>query len=636
MFSPANQPSFTLAVQGCAHDLRVLAFNGQEALNQPYEFEVEVACEGAALNLSNLIYKPAFLAYTDQGGGVHGLVEQATQAGSTARFNLYRLTLRPHLARLAHRVNHRIFQGEPASSLIARLLEEHGILASAYRFHPAINCPPRDYCVQYAESDLSFLHRLCEEEGLSYHFQHSPDGHLLVFGDGRLAFPRLPAARYRQATGLAAPEPTVDRLAVRLQTRPTRVTRRDHDFSNPRVDLNTECQAPGALDLEDYGYPGGFADRAQGKRLAARVLQRHRADYCLMEGSSTVTGLLSGHMLPLTEHPRHDWNSAWLLTQIHHEGRQPQVLEQLTANYAGTEGGQGYLNRFTAIPAGVCYRPALRHPRPVMPSYQSAVVTGPPGEEIHCDEHGRVKVRFFWDRDAPANDHSSCWLRVASSWAGERYGAVAVPRVGMEVLVTFLDGDPDQPLVSGCLYNGEHLAPHDLPANKAISTFRTLSTPGGGGFNELRTEDRKGHERIFIHAQRDWEELIGRHQHLHVGHERHDTVGGDSYHEVKREEHRTTAADRKTEVKKDDYLMVGGTRHVKLAVAQHMEAGDEIHLHAGERVLIEAGLEITLSANGSFIKLDPSGVTAAGPRIHCNAGGAPGVGSPAQVLAPRL
>ena len=254
---------------------------------------------------------------------------------------------------------------------------------------------------------------------------------------------------------------------------------------------------------------------------------------------------------------------------------------------------------------------------------QTAVVTGPAGETIHCDQYGRVKVQFFWDRLGQADDNTSCWLRVASNWAGKRYGGVAIPRVGMEVLVGFLEGDPDQPLVTGCLYHSENRVPYELPQNKTRSVFKTDSYPGGGGFNELRIEDRKGQEQIFVHAQRDWDENIEHDQKVRVGHERHDTVEGDSYSEFRAEEQRTVHADRKVELKAADHLSVADALHLRIGTGQFVEAGDEIHFKAGDKVVIEAGMELTLKGGGSFARLDPGGVTLDGAQVMINSGGSP-------------
>jgi len=637
MFNAANKTHFTLSLEGVEHDFKVLEFRGREAISQPYRFDLELVSERPDLDLESLLHRPAFLAFAPDGSGVHGLVHQAAQGESGKRLTRYRLTLVPQLAYLAHRTNQRVFQHLTVPQIIAQVLEEHGIQADAYRFGlgPVVY-PPREYCVQYDETDLHFIQRLCEEEGIHYHFQHGASAHVLVFGDDQTVFPRLAATAYQQDSGLVADQPVIKRFGLRLETRTSRVTRRDYDFEKPRLTMEAAFHSDFQPDLEDYDYPGRFTERARGKHLSQRVLERHRHDYELAEGESDQPRLVSGHFLPLTEHPRSDWNQLWLLTEVLHEGKQPQVLEESVTSHVDSGDGfvQGYRNHFSATPWAIPFRPALCHPKPKVLGSQTAVVTGPAGEEIHCDEYGRVKIQFHWDREGQADDKTSCWLRVSSSWAGDRYGGIAIPRVGMEVLVTFLEGDPDQPLVTGCLYHKEHQVPYDLPANKTRTVFKTLSSPGGGGYNELRIEDRKGAEQIYIHAQRDWDENIEHDQKIRVGHERHDTVEANSYSELKAEEHLIVAGDRKVEIKPDDHLTVGQTQHIKLGTAQLTRAGREIHLKAGQKMVIEAGVELTLKAGGSFIKLDPGGITVSGPLARINAGGAPGKGSGIKIKSP--
>ncbi|TLX61556.1 type VI secretion system tip protein VgrG [Stutzerimonas nosocomialis] len=645
MFNAANDTHFSLTIEGVIHDLQVLAFTGREAISQPYRFDLELVSERPDLDLQGLLHQPAFLALSPAGNGIHGLIHRIAQGESGKRLTRYRLAIVPQLAYLAHRTDQRIFQHLSVPQIIAQVLEGQGIQADAYRFQlgPVVY-PERDYCTQYDETDLHFIQRLCEEEGIHYHFEHSEQGHVLVFGDDQTSFPRLgqPTA-YLQDSGLVADEPVIKRFAVRLETRTSRVTRRDYDFEQPRLlmEANHKGQSTGqekAPDLEDYDYPGRFTDRVHGRHLSQRALERHRADYRQAEGDSDQPRLVSGHLLEIADHPRHEWNDLWLLTEVLHEGKQPQVLEESVTSDGQSGDGftQGYRNHFTATPWDVPYRPALTHAKPRVLGSQSAVVTGPAGEEIHCDEYGRVKVQFFWDRHGHADDKTSCWLRVSSSWAGDRYGGIAIPRVGMEVLVTFLEGDPDQPLVTGCLYHKEHVVPYDLPANKTRSVFKTLSSPGGGGYNELRIEDRQGAEQIYIHAQRDWDENIEHDQKIRIGHERHDTIEAASFTELRAEEHLTVTGNRKVEVKPDDHLTVGQTQHIKLGTAQLTRAGREIHLKAGQKMVIEAGIELTLTAGGSFIKLDPGGITVSGPMIKINAGGAPGKGSGIKIKPPVL
>ncbi|MBD9483220.1 type VI secretion system tip protein VgrG [Pseudomonas sp. PDM14] len=651
MFAPANQIHFSLSIEGVTHDLQVLAFQGHEALSQPFAFNLELVSEQPDIDLQSLLHQRAFLTLADDGTGIHGYIHQAGQGESGKRLTRYQLVLMPQLAYLAHRSNQRIFQHLNVAEIVASVLEEHGIQQGAYRFQLGATYPPRDYCVQYDESDLHFVQRLCEEEGIHYHFQHSQDGHVLVFADDQTAFARLAPVPYQQDSGLVADRPVIKRFGLRLATRTSRVTRRDYDFEKPRLLLEAAVKSAFKPDLEDYDYPGRYTDRGRGKHLSQRALERHRADYQLAEGTSDQPRLVSGHFLDLSEHPRGDWNQLWLLTEVRHEGKQPQVLEESISSAAflsispreGQDEGQtgssdnfhqGYRNHFSATPWDVPYRPALEHPKPRILGSQSAVVTGPAGEEIHCDQHGRVKVQFHWDREGNADDKTSCWLRVSSSWAGDRYGGIAIPRVGMEVLVTFLEGDPDQPLVTGCLYHAEHVVPYDLPANKTRSVFKTLSSPGGGGYNELRIEDRKGQEQIYLHAQRDWDENIEHDQKIRIGHERHDSVEANSYTELYAEEHRTTRSDRKVEVRAEDHLTVANNQHVKIGTGQFVEAGNEIHLKAGVKIVLEAGSELTLNAGGSFIKLDASGITLSGALVKINSGGSPGTGSGIAIKLP--
>ncbi|MCJ8170439.1 type VI secretion system Vgr family protein [Atopomonas sediminilitoris] len=649
MFNPANTAHFTLAIDGLEHDLQVLAFEGREALNQPYRFDITLVSEQPDLDLESLLHRRAFLAYTPQGQGVHGVIQRVAQGESGHRLTRYHVTLQPQLSYLALRHNQRIFQHLTVADIIATVLEEHGIVQGGYQLQlgPTVY-PKRDYCVQYDESDLHFIQRLCEEEGIHYHFEHSQAGHVLVFGDDQTSFRKLGRPTvYLPDSGMTADEPVIKHFAVRVASRTRRVTRRDYDFEKPRLLMeaaftpNDERREP---DLEDYDYPGAFTERPRGKHLSQRIQERHRADYQQGQGDSDQPRLVTGHLLEISDHPRKEWNDLWLLTEVLHHGKQPQVLEEnadiLNFEGEGLESAedfeQGYRNHFLVTPWQVPYRPPFVHRKPQVLGSQTAVVTGPQGEEIHCDEYGRIKVQFHWDREGQANEHTSCWLRVASNWAGDRYGGIAIPRIGMEVLVTFLEGDPDQPLVTGCLFHKEHLVPYDLPANKTRSVFKTLSSPGGGGYNELRIEDKKGQEQIYLHAQRDWDENIEHDQRIRIGNERHDTVEANSHTELRLEEHHTVVKDRKVEIKPDDHLTIAQEQHIQLGTGQLTKAGREIHLKAGQKMVIEAGTELTISAGGSFIKLDPGGITLVGPIARLNEGGSPGKGSGIAIKPPVL
>ena len=344
MFDSANQTHFSLSIEGASHDLQVLEFTGREAISQPFVFELELVSERPDLDLESLLHQPAFLALAPAGNGIHGLIYRVAHGESGKRLSRYQLTLRPQLAYLAHRVNQRIFQHLTVAQIIGQVLEEHGIQANAYSFQLGAIYPEREYCVQYDESDLHFVQRLCEEEGIHYHFQHSTEGHVLVFGDDQTPFPKLAPTAYQQDSGLVADKPVIKRFGVRVETRSSRVTRRDYDFEKPRLLLEAAAKSAFVPDLEDYDYPGRFVDRERGKHLSQRALERHRHDFELAEGESDQSLLVSGHFLAFTDHPRQSWNDLWLLTEIRHQGKQPQVLEESVTSAPSPLRGDDYMD----------------------------------------------------------------------------------------------------------------------------------------------------------------------------------------------------------------------------------------------------------------------------------------------------
>jgi type VI secretion system secreted protein VgrG len=551
------------------------------------------------------------------------------QGDSGARLSRYQVSLVPRLAYLRHRINQRIFQHLSVPDIIASVLKDHGILADACQFSLGGQYPEREYCVQYSESDLTFIERICAETGIHYHFRHSPDGHLLVFGDDQTVFPRLPESTlYLPGSGMAADEPAIKRLAVRLQTHTSAVTLGDYDFRKPGLSLRVDIDSQQLPVLENYHYPGQFTDREDGQHLARHALERQAVDGCLAEGASDDCAFASGHFMRIKEHPRAQWNDLWLLTQVDHHGHQPQVLEETAS--VGADEFQGYRNSFLATPWEVFFRPPLQHRKPSVNGYQPAVVTGPVDSEIHCDAFGRVKVQLVWDRDGKRDEHSSCWLRVATGWAHDHYGGVMIPRVGMEVLVGFMEGDVDKPLVVGCLPNGANPVPLDLPADKTRSILRSQSSPGGGGYNELRIEDRKGAEEIYLRAQRNWTQHVLHDQRVQVDHERSIVVAGLSRHELKDGEQRITAGRRQVEVRQDDHLLVTGDRHIRVA-NQAVNAAGGFHVSAGRQIVLESGASATIQAGGHWINIGPGGIFSSVP---IQVGGAPMAVMGAEAVAP--
>ncbi|WP_139832644.1 type VI secretion system tip protein TssI/VgrG, partial [Pseudomonas sp. B26(2017)] len=375
--------------------------------------------------------------------------------------------------------------------------------------------------------------------------------------------------------------------------------------------------------LEDYRYPLLIENERRGKQLARQALERSRADYELGEGESDQANLRSGHLFELAEHPRQHCNDLWLLLSVSHEGRQPQVLEEsVTSDAKDTDGfTQGYRNTFSVIPAEVVFRPPLPAPRRPLVS-QTARVTGPVGEEIYCDEFGRVKCEFPWDRAELDSERSSCWLRVSSSWAGEGFGSVTIPRIGMEVLVTFLEGDPDQPLITGCVANKVTSVPYTLPEHKSKTVLRSHSSPHTGGYNELMIEDRAGQEKIYLRAERDFEQLILNDSHSQIRRDRFQQVDNQSTSLIKADERHTTDGTRHTVIGTDDLLSISGNSSTTADGTLVIQAGPHARVTASQ-VVIDAGTSLTLTAGGHHIVINSGGIFSSVAIVE---GGAPVAG----------
>ncbi|MHC8367486.1 type VI secretion system Vgr family protein [Pseudomonas sp. ZT5P21] len=628
---------FSLTIDDVQHDLQVLKFTGEEFISQPYAFEIELVSDKRDLNQNDLLHKQAFLAFNDAGNGVHGQIHCVSKGSLGNGLTHYSVTLVPRLAYLDHRTNCRIFQQMTVPQIVAQVLEDHGIHRDFHQFQLGNAYPAREYCVQYRESDRQFIERLCQEEGLHYHFQHSREKHVLVFGDDQTVFPRLDRpTRYKHDSGLVAEEPVINHFDVHVKAGTSRTTRRDYDFSKARIVLEAESRSDVSKaqpDLEDYQYPSRFTQRDRGKLLSRRAQERYGAECQVARGKSDQPTLLSGYFLPLSEHSEEEWNDLWLLTEIKHEGTQPQVLQKYAA-YTRTEADkdfQGYRNQFVATPWDAIYRPPLTHEKPRIAGTQAAVVTGPKGEEIHCDEYGRVKVQFFWDREGRFDDKSSCWLRVSSLSAGNAFGGVALPRVGMEVQVSFQDGDPDHPEIIGCLPNSANPVPYELPANKTRSVFRSHSSPDSTGFNELHVEDRAGQELIYLRAQRDMEQRIENDSRLEVGNELRTTVKGDSVTVLQATEHRTTSGDRYVQLKGNDFLQVAGNSHTQVDQTLAFSAGRVIVIEA-DLIILKAAAKFSIEAGGEHFQVGGGGIFGSSA---LQMGGAPMRVPAASVAAPR-
>jgi type VI secretion system secreted protein VgrG len=501
--------------------------------------------------------------------------------------------------------------------------------------------------VQYAESDYDFIHRILSEEGIHYHYATQNGQTVLVFGDSNAAFANGVAMDYLPASGLNPDKPALRECQTFWRTVSGKVSGRDFTFLRPVTPLDSEVTPPPVAQnnqtqisaknqpsaqanpsdkLEEYRWPNLSDTEAENLRQNKLALARHMQAAIELQGVTDHGDLVAGKFTTFHELPRREFEPLWLVRQVHHEGEQPQVLEE-------TSGGQAsYHNQFVAVPWQVLFVPVWWSKRPDLPGYQTAIVTGPKGEEIYTDVYGRIKVQFHWDKEGQGDDKTSCWLRVAQGWVGDRYGSHWIPRVGQEVVVSFEHGNPDRPLVLGCVYNGANQHPYALPAHKTRTVFKTLSTPGGGGFNELRFEDKKGREQIFLHAQRDWELMVKANAYATIDGDSHRLTQGNVIERVKHDRSETVKKERFEELNADDRLKLKGTQQQQIEQSFMVSVADELHQNAAIKINMEAGAGLTLKVGGSFITLSPAGVQMVAPAISLNGGAAPLVGSDLSLL----
>ncbi|WP_449285934.1 type VI secretion system Vgr family protein [Marinobacter sp. PE14] len=633
----ASGLQFTATIGEYSSDhFSVVGFALTERLSELFQGRLDLASTDPSVGASNVLEQPVDLVVWRDGAPLRrftGVVSEFARGDSGHRRTRYELVFRPPLWRLALMHNSRIFQNRGTDEIVRTLLEERGVVDTVFDLKRGPE--EREYCVQHRESDLTFVERLAAEEGWHYRYQHGGlDGQeppALIFADHHRDSPRLKAAPYNGKAGGSARTPCVFRFAYRERVRPASVAIKDYTFKNPAYALMHEQAGDQILhraDYQHYDYPGRFKQDASGRPFTEARLEALRSDASTAFGESNRPDFAPGARVPLTNHDNEAVNRDWLLTAITHTGSQPQALEE--------EGGSEptrYGNHFNAIPADRSWRPLCEH-KPLMDGPQMAVVTGPEGEEIHCDQYGRVKVRFPWDRYAANDEHSSAWLRVSQGWAGGEYGFTALPRIGHEVIVSFLDGDPDQPIITGRTWHATNTPPYSLPEHKTRTTLKT-KTHKGEGSNELRFEDEAGEEQIYVHAQKDLALITENNRTEVIRNDRHLTVGNDRKAHIKGNDHATVNGEKREKTGKDRSFNVTGTLHLKAGTAWLTDCGTELHIKAGQKAVIEAGAEITLKAGGSFVKIDPSGVAMGGAAIKLNAGGAPGKGSGQKVQVPK-
>lgn len=630
----SSEAQFLFEISGIK--LGVAEFTAREKISSPFEVTLSLVSEDE-IKFDDVIGKAALLTILgdDEDRYFHGIINKFIQTGSRGRFNLYQARMVPSLWLLSLEQDCRIFQNKNTPDIIKKILKEANISADRFVFRLQNTYKEREYCVQYRETDLNFISRLLEEEGIFYFFEHSNDKYLLVFGDSPVNYQPIsgePKVLFNPGHGLVAEEEAVIRIFLSRQIRSGKATYKDFNFEKPSLDLTADEQADDNKNLEIYDYPGEYSTKEVGKKLAQIRLQEAVMYKDKAAGESVCPRFIPGFTFTLTEHDHKDFNQEYLLVDVTHKGVQPQVLEEQS-----DMGAFSYKNQFFGIPSLVTFRPERVSPKPVVEGVQTAIVTGPDKEEIYTDKYGRIKVQFHWDREGERNEDSSCWIRVVSSFAGGNYGCIYTPRVGHEVVVDFLEGDPDRPIVTGSVYNARTMPPYTLPDKKTRSTIKTNSSTGGEGFNEITFEDAKGNEKIFIHGEKnldmriknDRREWVGEDRHLFVKRDKLEEVDRDGHVIIKRDEMKEIGRDHNLKIKGKEAIEVIGSRSLKVQgdasevfQGKHSHQVSNAYYVKGKHVLIEAMVGLTIKVGGSFISMTSNGIAISGSMVLINSGGA--------------
>jgi type VI secretion system secreted protein VgrG len=575
-----------------AEALRFESLVATQAVSALDSIEVSLVGEKPDVAAEKLLGQPASVVITLREGSKRhfsGLVARFGTGGARGRHFSYHVTLRPWLWFLTRTADCRIFQDLTVPEIVERVFADHEGIAN-FEFKLFRSYRRRVYCVQYRETDFNFVARLLEEEGIYWFFDHAENNHKLILVDDAGALTPAEGAEKLPCydnTGQVPPDVDyVSGWSCAREVRTGKTVLTSYDFERPSAKLLVEKALARDHPLDDYeqfDFDGEYTDKADGQHLVECQIDEHQAQFDRVSGGTNAVALTVGHLFRLERHARADQNTEYLCLQA-------SAAVRMEAYEAGL-GAQDYQCSFSAMPSSQPLRPQRRTPKPFVQGPQTAVVVGPAGDEIHTDKYGRVKVQFHWDRYGRKDDKSSCWVRVSTPWAGKNFGVIHIPRIGQEVVVDFLEGDPDQPLITGRVYNAEQMPPWDLPANATQSGILTRSSKGGayGNANAIRFEDKKGAEQLWIHAEKNQDIEVENDETHWVGHDRSKTIGYDETTHVKHDrtetvdnnETITIGVDRTESVGSNESISIGANRTETVGVNETITIGADRSITVG-------------------------------------------------------
>ena len=548
-----------------------------ESLGRLFEINLELLSPSEDIKMDDVVGQDMTVRIELQDESdryLNGFCCEFMQTGRLGQYVTYEAVLRPWFWFLTRTADCRIFQEMTVPDIIKDVFREHGFsdfeesLSNTYRTW--------EYCVQYRETDFNFLSRLMEQEGIYYYFKHEDGKHTLVMADSYSAHDRIPAyekvSYVPPSENVAGAKDVISELHVRKSLKAGNYVLDSYDFKKPKADLTTKSvvsRKHAHSKYEIFDYPGEYLETSDGDQYVTARLEELQAEYERVDGESDTRGFMCGGLFELEDFPREDQNREYLLVSVTHEAH-------VSDFESGSGDGEGeYACSFEAMDAKEPFRTPRITRKPIVQGPQTAVVVGPSGEEIHTDEYGRVKVQFHWDRYGKADENSSCWVRVSQVWAGKQWGAMHIPRMGHEVIVDFLEGDPDQPIITGRVYNADNMPPYDLPDNKTQSGIKSRSTKEGtpDNFNEIRFEDKKGSEEMYIHAEKNQTIMVENDKGETVGHDNTESIGNDETIDVGNNRAKSVGVDQSESIGSNKSIDVGSNHTENIGVDKTVSVG---------------------------------------------------------------
>jgi type VI secretion system secreted protein VgrG len=606
---PTTQASRTVQIKTPlpADTLLLTHFSAHEQVSRLFEYDLQLVSETGDLNADKLLGKPLTVRFqlpAEAGDRFFsGIVTEFSQTGYEERHHQYQATVRPWFWFLTRTSDCRIFQGKTIPEIFQAVVKQYGF--SDFKLKLSGSYSPRNYCVQYRETDFNFLSRLLEQEGIHYFFEHEDGKHQMILADDANAhskskgyetvpyFPPSTADAQRDRDHLVS-------WTISKSVQSGAYATTDYDFTAPKKSLlqsSSVSKSHAHADFEIFDYPAelGKMDSGEASRLAKVRIQEIQATQTIAHGGGNAAGLATGYCFSLSKFPRSDLNIEYFI-----------IGSSLTLTSDAHKSGSGgadveFAINVEAIDAKTPYRPQRATPKPVVQGAQTAIVVGTAGDEIYTDEYGRVKVQFPWDRHGKNDENSGCWIRVAQVWAGKQWGAMHIPRIGQEVIVNFLEGDPDQPIITGRVYNGANMPVYDLPANKTQSGIKSRSSKDGSpdNFNEIRFEDKKGSELVTIHAEKDHELSVEHDENHTVGHDETHTVGNDETHKVGHDETHSVGRDRSKSITGNETVSVGKARNENVGGSETITIGNNRDSSVGGSDSLAVGKDHSISVSNN-------------------------------------